>query len=68
MSEAPFAPAPIAWMDDMDARFHQGALPWTGRIAAVYAERDALRISLVSGQAHPQVETESGLFLGTLEK
>jgi hypothetical protein len=67
VSEAQLAPAVIAVLRDMHARFEQGALPWAGRIEAVYAERAALRTFPPGDQAYPQVESERGFVVEPLE-
>ncbi len=67
VTEAELAPAVIAGLRDMHARFDQRASPWSARIEAVYADREALRTVPPGEHAYPQVETERGFFVEPLE-
>ncbi len=67
VTEAELVPALIAALREMHARFDQGASPWSGRIEAVYAERNALRTFPPGEQSYPQVEKGRDLFVEPLE-
>jgi len=67
VTEGKLAPAVVARLRDMHARFDQRVSPWSGRIEAVYADRQALHTFPPGEQAYPQVETERGFFVEPLE-
>ena len=67
VTEAELASALIAGLRDMHARFDQCASPWSGRIEAVYVDRDALRTFPPGEQAYPQAEKGRGLFVEPVE-
>jgi hypothetical protein len=67
VTEAGLAPAFIDALRDMHDRFDQSGSPWSGRIEAVYAEREALRRFPPGEEAYPQVEKGRDLFVEPLE-
>lgn len=67
VTEARLAPATIAALRTMHARFDQQASHWSGRIEAVYADRAALRTFPPGEHTYPQVEKERVLFEELLE-
>ncbi len=67
VTNAKLAPAVIATLRTMHARFAQSVSPWAGRIEAVYVERDALRTFPPGANAYPQVEKECDFTVEPLE-
>jgi hypothetical protein len=67
VTEGKLAPGLIAALRDVHSRFDQSASAWSGRIEAVYAERDALRTFPPGDRVYPQVEKDRGFFVEPLE-